>query len=181
MNAVMRPRRIHRRPSARREGGAVMIMTLIFLVLLTLIGVSSVRVSALEDRMAGHIADRYRAFQAAEASLRDCETLLKVATLPAFNNTAGYYQPAATGATPRWKTVDWSSSTATLPYSGTLSGVASKPRCIIEELPSIQISTQGGSLRAGQPLPDLGVYRITARGTGVTNDTVVMLQIMYIR
>lgn len=176
MNAISR-----HRPPVPREDGVVMIMTLIFLVLLTLIGVSSVRVSALEDRMAGNTADRYRAFQAAEASLRDCETLLKVATLPAFDNTAGYYQAAAAGTSPRWKTVNWSSSTATLPYSGSLSGVASQPRCIVEELPSIQISQQGGSLRAGQPLPDLGVYRITARGTGVTGDTVVMLQIMYIR
>lgn len=172
---------IRDRASVPRESGVAMIMTLIFLVLLTLIGVSSVRVSALEDRMAGTTADRYRAFQAAEAALRDCESLLSAATLPAFDNTAGYYQPAATGSTARWKTVDWSSSTATLAYSGTLSGVASKPRCIIEELPSIQVSTQGGSLKAGVPLPDLGVYRITARGTGVTGDTVVFLQTMFVR
>lgn len=167
--------------SAPRQGGVALIMTLIFLVLLTMIGVSSVRVSALEDRMAGSSADRYRAFQAAEATLRDCEVTLLAATLPAFNNTGGHYQPAAAGTSPRWETVDWSSSTATLAYSGSFSGVASKPRCIIEELASIQIPTSGGSLRAGLPLPDLGVYRITSRGTGVSGDTVVMLQTMYIR
>lgn len=177
----MHPRNFSPTQSAPRQDGVALIMTLIFLVLLTMIGVSSVRVSSLEGRMAGSTADRYRAFQAAEATLRDCEAALQAATLPAFNNTGGYYQAAATGTSPRWKTVDWSSSTATLLYSGSFSGVASKPRCIIEELPSIQLSTPGGSLRAGLPQPDLGVYRVTARGTGVIGDTVVMLQTMFIR
>jgi Tfp pilus assembly protein PilX len=36
-------------------------------------------------------------------------------------------------------------------------------------------------LKAGTPLPELGLYRITARGTGVTGGTVVMLQTIYIR
>ncbi|MEW5892533.1 MAG: PilX N-terminal domain-containing pilus assembly protein [Pseudomonadota bacterium] len=168
-------------PSGSQQQGAALIMTLIFLVLLTMIGVTSVRVSTLEERMAGNTSDRYRAFQAAEAALRDCESVLQQASLPAFNNTNGYYQPAAVGATPRWKSINWSSSTASREYSGTFSGVGSKPRCIIEEMPAMQMATSGGSLKAGTPQPELGVYRITARGTGVTGDTVVMLQTMYIR
>lgn len=168
-------------PYGSHQQGAALIMTLIFLVLLTMIGVTSVRVSTLEERMAGNTSDRYRAFQAAEAALRDCETVLQQASLPAFNNTNGYYQPAATGSTPRWESISWSSSSASREYSGTFSGVGSKPRCIIEELPAMQMASAGGSLKAGMPLPELGLYRITARGTGVTGDTVVMLQTMFIR
>ena len=177
----MKPHPFAISPRPPRQQGVALIMTLIFLVLLTLIGISSARVSTLEEHMAGNINDRYRAFQAAEAVLRDCETVLQQASLPAFDNTNGYYQPAAVGATPRWKTVDWASSTATRAYSGSFSGVAGKPRCIIEELPAAQAGGTGGSLKAGTPLPEVGVYRITGRGTGVTGDTVVMLQTMYIR
>ncbi len=147
-------------------------MSLIFLVLLTLLGLSTFGVSVLEERMSGNARDRIRAFQATEAALRDCETFVAVNN-PTFNDSSGMYQPAAAGADPRWKESDiWSDSRAKT-YGNGIALVASQPRCIAEQLPSIVEPPQ-----VGRPTstPRYRFYRVTARGTGASNQTVVMLQ-----
>lgn len=60
-------------PSPRRQAGAALITGLIFLVVLTMIGITSARMSSLEERMSGNMRDRAYAMQAAEAALRDAE------------------------------------------------------------------------------------------------------------
>lgn len=57
-------------PSQR---GAALITSLILLVVLTVVGVSSLANTVLEERMAGNMRDRQIAFQAAEAALRGGE------------------------------------------------------------------------------------------------------------
>jgi len=55
---------------SRAQRGAVLLVTLVMLLLLTLIGLASMRLASLEERMAGNLRDRQVAFQAAEAALR---------------------------------------------------------------------------------------------------------------
>jgi type IV pilus assembly protein PilX len=50
--------------------GATLIISLVMLVILTLLGISGIRNSTLEIRMAANVEDRSRAFQAAEYTLR---------------------------------------------------------------------------------------------------------------
>lgn len=50
-----------------------MITALIFLVMLTIIGVAAARMSSLEERMAGNMRDRDVALRAAEMCLREAE------------------------------------------------------------------------------------------------------------
>lgn len=57
----------------KRQAGAVLVASLIFLIVLTLLGVTSARMSSLEERISGNIRDRELAMQAAEMSLRDAE------------------------------------------------------------------------------------------------------------
>jgi type IV pilus assembly protein PilX len=59
--------------SPRQQNGAVLITSLIFLIILTLIGVTASRMSGLEERMSGNMRDRSLAMQAAEMALRDAE------------------------------------------------------------------------------------------------------------
>lgn len=54
----------------RQQGGAVLLVCLVMLLVLTMIGVSSMSNSTLQERMAGGARDYNQAFQAAEASLR---------------------------------------------------------------------------------------------------------------
>jgi type IV pilus assembly protein PilX len=56
------------------QSGAVLIISLVILLLLTLIGASSIQTSNLEEKMAGNLRDRDFAFQAAESALIDAET-----------------------------------------------------------------------------------------------------------
>lgn len=55
------------------QTGAALITGLIFLVVLSMIGVTAARMSTLEERMSGNMRDRSLAMQAAEMALRDAE------------------------------------------------------------------------------------------------------------
>lgn len=178
-------------PLFARQKGFTLVMGLIFLVLLTLLGLTVMRMAGLEERMSGNTRDRILAFNAAEAALRDCERVLQGAVLPAFNGvtgassvtttptTPGMYQPAAATNPPVWEIVNWSSNTH-VRSAATPSGASSAPRCIIEELPTIP-GSGGGSLKGGMPLPDTGVFRVTARGAGRSASTTILVQSTYIR
>ena len=61
--------------SSVRQRGVVLVVTLIVLVLVSILGVSSVRNVTFQERMTGQALDRNIAFQAAEAALREGETL----------------------------------------------------------------------------------------------------------
>lgn len=55
------------------QTGAVLPISLVMLLLLTLIGVTGSQVTGLEEKMAGNMRDKNIAFQAAESALRDAE------------------------------------------------------------------------------------------------------------
>lgn len=63
----------HAKHTVRAQRGAVLIISLMFLVVLTLLAITSMSGTALEERMAGQYRDLNLAFQAAEAGLRDAE------------------------------------------------------------------------------------------------------------
>lgn len=56
------------------QSGMALVISLILLLLLTLISMSAMRMSGLEEKMAGNDRDRNLAFQAAESALRAGET-----------------------------------------------------------------------------------------------------------
>lgn len=56
-----------------RESGAVLVIGLILLVVLTLLGVQGMRTNVAQERMAFNMRERNLAFQAAEAALRQGE------------------------------------------------------------------------------------------------------------
>ena len=60
-----------------RQNGAALITSLIFLTILTILGMSSMGTALLESRMAGNSRDRALAFQAAEMGLRDAELFVR--------------------------------------------------------------------------------------------------------
>lgn len=56
--------------SPYKQQGAVFATSLIFLVVITLLGVTAMKTATLEERMAGNLRDRNLALQAAEMGLR---------------------------------------------------------------------------------------------------------------
>lgn len=70
----MRPLRYS---SLRRQSGMTLIVGLIVLLLLTIIGISGMKITSLEGKMAGNDRDQSLAFQAAETALRAGEIQAK--------------------------------------------------------------------------------------------------------
>lgn len=60
-----------------RERGIVLITTLMLMIVMTLLVISMMRTSILEERMIGYSRDWNMAFQAAESALRDAEREIK--------------------------------------------------------------------------------------------------------
>ena len=56
--------------NSQHQSGAVLAISLIILLLLTIIGLTATQVTGLEEKMAGNLRDRNLAFQAAETALR---------------------------------------------------------------------------------------------------------------
>jgi type IV pilus assembly protein PilX len=161
------------------ECGGALVVSLLMLLVMTLLGVTAMQVTSLEEKMAGNMRDRNLAFQAAESALRGGEALLRSATSAAFNCAQGLYKVDDYGCdgTPDsvrvWDAVDWNSTGAVAYSGGNLAALAANPRYIIEELAGPPQS--GTSLEAGVP-SDGSYYRITARGVGGTTNAVVLLQ-----
>ena len=163
------------------QQGASLVIGLIMLLLLTIIGVTSIRTTVIQEKMAGNLKDYNAAFQAAEAGLRDGEQLLATGVLPTFDNSSGYYQPLDWGDLFYWdKTddlIDWDDNDS-IKFDESIVGVSNPPRHVIEELPFIPAS--GGSKKFG-PITGTGVFRVTALGVGGANTTRVILQSTYRR
>lgn len=167
----------------KAQRGAVLVIALIMLLAMTLIGVTGLSSTTMQERMAGNMREVNIAFQAAEAALREGENYLTAATLPEFNGSNGLYQPAAAGSTEHWNVSSTWSGTASREYQGDLDTddvvLAAAPRYIIEEL--APVPAPGGTLSSDAPAPETGMYRITARAFGRSDTTVVMLQTTYKR
>ncbi len=57
----------------QKQLGAVFVTSLVFLVVITLLGVTAMKTATMEERMAGNLRDRNLALQAAEMGLRYAE------------------------------------------------------------------------------------------------------------
>ena len=64
----------------RNQRGAALFISLMFLIILTLIGLSAANVGIMQERMAGSVRDTNIAFQQAEATLRGIEQRVRQIT-----------------------------------------------------------------------------------------------------
>jgi type IV pilus assembly protein PilX len=165
---------------ARRQRGVALLTGLIFMVILTLLGVTAARMAGLEERMSGNMRDRSLAMQAAEMALRDAEQ--DILTSGRINGTA--FVPACTNGlcsnglsgygTPVWTTVDMTDApsvaygTFSVPAPAPINGLSAAPRYIIEKIDKYCWTTCESGLTSG--------YRITVRAQGANQNTVVWLQ-----
>jgi type IV pilus assembly protein PilX len=75
--------------TAKSERGMALLVSLVFLLLLTLIGISSMQNATLQEKMAGSVTLRNQSFQVAEAALRIGESAVRLDTysLPVCSGT----------------------------------------------------------------------------------------------
>ena len=65
-------------PSVPAQQGAILVISLILLLVMTLLGLAAMQVTRMQERMAGNQRDVNIAFQGAEAGLRDAENRLRL-------------------------------------------------------------------------------------------------------
>lgn len=166
--------------TAHRQRGVVLFVALIMLMVMTLIGVTGMQNSSMEEKMVHNVRDSDLSFQAAEAALREAETSLQVAVLKEFDGSnTGLYQPATRGNPPLWEVSSTWTATGSQSYTGSLAYLSARPQYIIEELPPVP--DPKGSVAADEPLPETRVYRVTARGVGGTDKAITILQAAFKR
>lgn len=179
-----------------QQRGAVLFVALVFLVLLTLLGLTAAGTSVLQERMTGGLRNSQMAMMGTESALRQGEVTLWSA--PQLSNGALAFPPCAqTGVQPCYyartagiideRVTEFRSSRAWLGnadgaavdagvYTG-LSGIeatanlASDPRYMIEDMGAAskvnQIGNAGGAIVPESPLTgEIHLYRITARSQG---------------
>jgi type IV pilus assembly protein PilX len=161
------------------------------LLVVTLLGLASMRGALMQERMAANTVARAMAFQAAESGLRQAELIARdgTVTFPSSGCSAGRCSNPGTGAG-AWDTSGfWTSGTGFQTGTAVGSGVgALVPKFVIEDFG--QASSFGGPAASGNidasvpaPIPTggkQGVYRITAYAA-TPNGAEVMLQSLYRR
>lgn len=175
-----------------RQSGAVLIVSLIILLLMTLIGVTSLRTTTLEERMAGNMRDHMLAFEAAEAALEAAEQFIdsSVVSLGAFDGDGsdGLYDDTVPTDPDKsiWEIVDWTGGDGgndnEVLSASAIPGVGTPPKYVIQHYGSIEVdvdktnmSGYGQNTGAGE----VQMFHITVRGTGGSNNAVVILQSTY--
>lgn len=161
--------RINLRQSLRRQQGAVLIIALVMLLLITMVSIATVRGTTLDERMAGNSRDRDKALQAADAAVRMC---LKQLTVDVPSTYTGTILSPAPSGDEHWEIeANWQSGStnsvevdmATSSSDPALASMrlSSNPRCMVERLGT------------GEN------YRVTGRAVGAVDTSVVILQATY--
>ena len=197
------PRSMQTGPRAQR--GAVLVVALIFLILLTILAISASGRSLLQERMAGGLHNAQQAEMSAQTALRGAEWKLWTSTTNVtahLNCGTGIFTDCYVydPANPIANVVDfrtkqgWVTAGSTEykgyggsgDYTGATTGdLAQNPRYIIEdlgvELPpgvsgGLHESGATGSSGTGTASSSRHIYRITARATGGSANTVRVME-----
>ncbi len=163
-----------------KQQGVVLAVTLIMLVLITLLAVSGMRSTVMEERMANNSHNKSMSFQMAETALRQAEFKLRtsanvriVADANANSidnvNTCMYNKDSIDFTAVDWSTLGISSCDYTGTADDTVNGEA--PEYFIEFLNFNAPAMMGGEGDC--------FYRITARGYGPDKTSQTTLQEVY--
>jgi type IV pilus assembly protein PilX len=181
--------------TARRESGAVLVVSLIILMILTLLGMSSIQTTTLEERMAGNSLSTTTALQATEGSLRQGEAWIRSRTsapIPSSSGSGGLWTldgpdpDTGSSSEPWWQeastVVNWWTSngisfTGTLQFAGGASPSAAPVHIIEEQLFVKDTKTLGLTLdETGRQY-----YQVTGRGLDISGTAEAILRSTYAR
>ena len=193
--------------TAQRQQGVVLIIGLVLLMALTIVGVASMSNNTLEQRMAGNAMDSNLAFNAAETAARAFEATIDPNDFPIEKPTCtgmtfdtATTQPcvlksSVAHADPDWMLgndhVWWTTSGGgganfVNEYKGTYTKkianypiIKTAPRVIAEKQMTVR-SSQGLTQRDLQS-GFVNYYRLTARGTGASDNSLAVTQHMVAR
>jgi len=178
----------------KKQYGAALITALVFMGILTMLGISAMRSNLLDVKIHNAMKNRLNAFQCAEAALRQGELYIEELNARPFDSELGVPQqselevwsvedPTIDRLVNRddsfWLTNGWADWA--LAHSSTEIGCADQANYIVQsmggagtgESQDLSIATQTNQMVDG--------YRITSRSVGVSGKASVIVQSTYIR
>jgi len=156
-----------------RQEGAVLAVSLLLLLVLTLLGVSSMQGTMLEEKMAGNAKDRNLAFQTSESGLREAENFIEqLVSLGNFDGTAGLY--GVGDPEPDYADAQTWADSAKHVDADSSYGAYQPPQYNIKRFTTVtgmegamNMSGYGDNKGTG----DVTIFKITSRGTGGNSDS----------
>lgn len=178
----------HRHPFQalkHRERGITLVVTLLFLLLLTILGITAMNTSGLQEKMAGNLRDQDTALQAAESALRGGEDRMNTLWIsgrpnPSSDSTCST-DVCAKGSVDPLDDATWNAKSRE--YGGTgsqiaqMGGAAVDPRFAIEEL-ATENSRVVGSYGSNN-MRSTQYYKIISRASGTTALSMVVTEETY--
>ena len=165
-----------------KQRGIALVISMIMLLMMTLLGVSAMKTSQMEEKMAGNSRDVTIAFQAAETGLRDGEVWLANQTSEPEATSTGANRvwtfnspdPNAGNAVNWWQERNqawWLNSAEA--YGTAIENVKTVPHSVIEFKDFIpdDLGVGSGGASTGRTY-----YQVTARGTGGSDQARILVQ-----
>jgi type IV pilus assembly protein PilX len=175
------------------QEGFVLIVGLVILGLLTMLALSSMRDTTMQEKMAGASRDSGLAFQAAESALRDAENCITGTatgcTFDAVTNDAHFTQDDA--AFPEHNTLFNATTWNTIDPPGEPTALAGVPadgvNYIIRQASTVSGDAGGGKgadvgtgdYSKSKEKSSQAIYEITARGAGASGAGQSVLRVYY--
>lgn len=173
------------------QKGAALAVSLIMLLVLTMVGITGMQTTSLEEKMSGNSRDYNLALQSAEVALRNAEAYIESLITTAdydgqtdfdgllgeFENDPDYFNPDT------WYATNGSTVGSIQTTNAVSSLYGDEPRYIIKYVRDNAKDTNArvgiGGYGDDGAADNVTVFRITARGTGGTNNSQVLLQSHY--
>ena len=170
--------------SLRKEQGTALIFALVMLLMLTILGITAITTSSLQEKMAGNMRDQYTAQQAGDSILRNGEA----SVFNQINKPAPACPPS--GAVPIWDSINaaglpaclsnvatkddnwWGTNGLTSAYTN--DHTAQEPRYVVELVQKVKVC-----LDCNSPPVYRYYFRTTGWASGYTNFAQAMLQSVF--
>ena len=183
----------NRNSSVKKQQGAALITALVFMGILTMLGISSMRDSTVDLKIHNAMNDRINAFQCAEAALRQGEIYIKRSPVQLDDTQAGVPDQASFGVwvndtdaldnlvnQPDSWWVTNGVADAPLTNANVLIGCATPARYLVQSLGGAGNNSGDLSFKA-EAKSQINGYRISSRSEGISSNAVVILQSTFTR
>jgi len=164
----------------QKQKGAILVSGLIFLLVLTLIGISGMQSVTLSEKMTANMRDSQIAFQAAESALADGEQWLLSQTQQP-TGVAGCDSPpcqlwdnSTLGNISAMSQSWWQTQANT--YSSSLYGLNNQPQYVLEEYTFVPYELSPEARAKGQ---GYHYYKVTAKGSGKQTNSNIFLESIF--
>jgi len=178
-----------------KQQGAALITALVFMGILTMLGISAMRSNTLDVKIHNAMKDRLNAFQCAEAGLRQGELYISTANAKPDDFITGVPDKTAGEVwqidtiilnsfvdhdAAWWVTNGWSDDSLRDDTDVTV-GCADDAQYIVQSLGGIGDNGSGDLSFKAQATSQIDGYRITSRSEGVSANAAVILQTTFTR